>query len=436
MFPLPSNKIKRRKLPIITGNYHVVLFEEVPILFTGSNSFGGYIVGSSIEEDYSQSKEWYLHVVVTKDEFLGYTQGQITYRQLLDQAEIVYVLEKNVEPQKTIVYEFEWAEVPDEYKPSEDSYFPSYKAKPTLLYEASQLGGIADRNRATPEDANESLGATAKLLRSALGWLNWAFSLDGSVFAKPVTEGSFSIGYEIALNSNLFLNEGDCLRFINAYMSYLLTDYPSEAIGLVQSKYENLKKFNELFELSQSIGIQRTQGDEDLMTAKASLAKSIYQSTSVLFDLAKNVGINYQKYSVSNLTSVGQNSLGILDTEYKEQVRIALAAVNEAAKQPEVKLEEDEYPRTYKIHVYDFNKRTGNGIVDVREVEDDMKEKPDDLEIAEGNDPVARLHVLNYKKKGVTHLYTQSMHDGTYITVTGKAKRKPDKTIEEIVISE
>jgi hypothetical protein len=428
MFPITSDKIKCRRLPIITGNYHVVLFDDVPILFTGTNSFGGYIIGSSIDEDYEQCKEWYLHIVVTKEEFLNYTQGKVTYRNLLERSDNIYVLEKQTDTEKQVIYEIELSDIPEDYRPLDSSYYPSYKASPTMVYEASLLGGIADRNRATPEDASDSHNATTRLLRNALEWLHQEFNLSATVFAAPTTAGSFNINYELALSSNLLVREDDCLRFINAYITYLLGEYPNEVTALVQSRYDKLTKFNDLFDLSQSIGLQSVREDKDLAAAKAGLAKNIYNSTDVLYTLTKNIGVNYQKFSISNITIQGERSLGVVDTGYKEQIRIALAVVTEATKEPVTALIPDMFDRTYKIHVYDFNKKTGNGLADVRET--DADEGP------ESKEPVARLHVRNFKKRGALFKYTESLHEGTYISVIGKAKRRLDGTIEEIEVNE
>lgn len=428
MFPIASDKRKHKRLPIITGNYHVVLFDEVPILFTGTNDYGGHIVGSSIDEDYEQEKEWYFHIVVTKEEFLNYTQGRVTYRDLLEQSDNIYVIEKDTAIGKQIVYELGLSDIPEDYRPLDSSYYPSYKATPTIVYEASLLGGIADRNRATPEDASENHNATTQLLRNALEWLHQEFNLLASVFAVPATVGSFNINYELSLSSSLLVREDDCLRFINAYMSYLLGEYPNEASALVQLQFDKLTKFNDLFDLSQSIGIQSAHEDKDVAVAKVDLAKNIYGSTIALYALAKNIGVNYQKFSMSNITTQGEKSLGVVDVAYKEQVRLALVAVTDATKEPAEVLVSDVFERTYKIHVYDFNKKTGNGLADVREVEED--------EELEGKEPVARLHVRNFKKRGALFKYTESLHEGMYISVTGKAKRRPDDTIAEIEVTE
>lgn len=125
MFPIDFIQQERGALPVITGNRRDILFEEVPILFTGTNDFGGFIVGSSIDEDYDQGIEWYFHVVVTKEKFLDYTGGNVAYRQLLETSPYVYVLEKYVNTSEEIYYQINFETVPDEYKPLPNSFFPS-----------------------------------------------------------------------------------------------------------------------------------------------------------------------------------------------------------------------------------------------------------------------------------------------------------------------
>lgn len=431
MFTLPTTETKRKKLPIITGNHRVVLFDEVPILFTGTNDYGGYIVGSSIDEDYDAGKEWYFHSVVTRDEFLNYVRGKVTYRELLAQSECIYVLEKRAGNERPAVYEIEFAEIPESYRPLDSSYYPSYKAEPSLAYETSLIGGIADRGRATPEDAGEAYGAVAQLLKNAVEWLHKEFLIDATVFANPAGVGSFVVNYELSLSSSLFVEENETLRVVNAYLSYLLSRFPDEVVALVQKKHDNLAGFNELFGAAEET-LKRIWKDDEkrYAAAKEELARNVCGSALALHSLSKSIGVNYKSFAVSNITSQGEQSLGIADAEYKERIRYAMAIVKESLQEPIEALTSDQYNRTYKIRVYDFNKNSGNGRAYVIDAEEDEEIEP------KGDEPWAILHVRNFKRRGGTYHYTQSMHEDSWITVTGKAKRRADKTVAEIEVFE
>lgn len=441
MFPIDFIQQERGALPVITGNRRDILFEEVPILFTGTNDFGGFIVGSSIDEDYDQGIEWYFHVVVTKEKFLDYTGGNVAYRQLLETSPYVYVLEKYVNTSEEIYYQINFETVPDEYKPLPNSFFPSYKAQPSVLYEACLTGNLANYHLASPQDAFQNQLSSAGLFENALAVLHYHHRIQAQIWCRPATAASYDLNYEIQFGTNLFAQQEGSIEFINAYLSYLLGAFADEVSNLVQKRFDKTPEFNRVFEILLSIGLPQQNPDEDISTVKEALLESVFKTAPHLSTLAKHIGKNYTQFSINNVSNLGSQPLGTVDASFKDTTRIIEAVVAEVEPVANEQTTEDEQNRVYKVRVYDFNKRSGKGKVDVKEIADHAEtEKPEIKADLDDVDDVVRsvwLHVHNFKKKRWSILrYTQSMHEDQYITVIGKAKRKPDGTIVSIEVDE
>src|SRR5262245_12462076 len=124
MFALAQNKMVPSEFALIERDYTVLLFDEVPILFTGISKFNSRIIGTSIDEDYQIGVEWYFHLLVTDDEYDSYIRRRVSYFTLLSQAGAVYVVEIQRELDKVKVYLIAFSDIPKEYHPLESSYFP------------------------------------------------------------------------------------------------------------------------------------------------------------------------------------------------------------------------------------------------------------------------------------------------------------------------
>ena len=65
MFSISAAPVETN-IPLIVDNYRVLHYEdEDPILFVGTNQFGSWIIGSSVEEDDGKATERFFHVLVT-----------------------------------------------------------------------------------------------------------------------------------------------------------------------------------------------------------------------------------------------------------------------------------------------------------------------------------------------------------------------------------
>ena len=74
-------KMNNTRMPLITANWQVLHFDEVPILFTGTNALGNRIVGSSAAEDREHRFERFIHAVIDIKSYVAFIHQEITYKR-------------------------------------------------------------------------------------------------------------------------------------------------------------------------------------------------------------------------------------------------------------------------------------------------------------------------------------------------------------------
>jgi len=418
MFHVDATRRRKLRAPIITDNYELVLFDDAPILYTGTNAYGNYIIGSSIDEE--QDREWRFHLMVTEEEFFSFSQRRKSYRSLMEQSDSVFVMEFYPDSDTWWTYPLDFYDIPVDYRPLETSYYPLYKMKASFRYKAAMIGGIADRHLANPQEVSGTVKAFADLIGKNGAFLNSRYGLKSTVYMRPATASSFGINYEIQFEPHFFLAPEQGLRFVNKYLEYILNSYPKDAMGLLIANYDELPGFKELVDLAQEMSRAITDSDEDALKLKSDLAREISGSTGLILSLIKSVGTNYYKLAIANVIESGEAPLGVIGTDYKSQIEYTLAMI----KRQDDKSVPDPYPTTHTIRITGFNRRTGHGWAVIKPEAD----KPID-------DTPIRIKFARYKE-GLAIKYTKSLHSVTYISVVAVASRKGDRTITQLVIAE
>jgi len=444
MWNISQDKMVFHEGALLKGEREDFLFYDVPILFAGFNSKGERIIGSFIDVDEEKDTENYLHAIVDEDVYILFRDRLVSYPDALRKARQVFVISWLDPEQKPITYPLGFDEIPEDYRPKEDAFVPalSVKAVPeashiavtekvksaVCRYAAKMQGGIADLHRAIPDEASETYDTFKQLIKNGLSWLDRELNLDFSFYAIPETASSFSINYEIVVSRSFFIEDADSFRFLDAYLTYILKGYPNEVGGLIRSQFQDLKQFNELFDILLSTGQEVTRDEKALNDLRNGLAREICDSTETLYSFAKNIGNSFYRFTLSNESELGTSQLATVGSEYGQQIKEALIAVNEAQSEPKEILIPDQHSSTFVVGVYEFNKRSGNGRVYIRG-DESKDEKPTHSE------QWAFLKTKNLKKKQQTFDFTQSLHEETFITITGRAKRRLDGTIAEIEVT-
>ena len=411
MFSLSSEKNINTDYPLIVGGNQVLHFDEAPVLFSGVNRLGTRVIGSLIQNDYSNNKDYFFHVIVDDGAYAAFINQKLTYRDVLASARPVFIVEKNLESDEVAIYHYSLTDIPVEWLPTTLSYCPEQEMEPTFIYPVSLVGGLADLHRILPETAGKTQNLIAGFLRSPLKPLRKLKDINTEVYLQALPgkseiayAGSFKVNYNISVDPqqlSLFAKPQDYLSFLNAYISYCLSSLPSDAVALSEHNTTNLSKFNLLLEKYESlVGVSQRSKE----SVRDGFIGDVLKTASSLNAISDTIGEEYSQIVLANLSDGGEHPLGVINQDYREEMQIALIKVDEGAGKTIVK---DSEPRPYKIYIYDLNtdSRKGRALVE-HPIEMDRFMKP-------------TIKIDNVEQIAGTK-YTESLHLDKYIDVRGK----------------
>ena len=126
MFNIDKNKKVDIDLPIIEDNFHVLHYDEEPILYTGTNKYGNRILGSSVEESDDSKLSRFFHVIVDSQTYFDFIKQKISYLTVLQNSRSFFVIDKAFDESHQDIYLLDiLKDVPADYYPSQDSLCPS-----------------------------------------------------------------------------------------------------------------------------------------------------------------------------------------------------------------------------------------------------------------------------------------------------------------------
>ena len=164
VFRVNRSKFLSKRSALIEGEPNVVLFDGLPILFTGKNKLGNYIIGTSVRDDRKPSIERYFHVVTSPSEYRRFHAGFVSYLDLLREADPIYVVDRVGKSRKEQVGTIEFSDIPPQYLPTEHSYLPTHLHKPVLVdVDKGEYAALdADDFRPTVPTSNQQMTETNK----------------------------------------------------------------------------------------------------------------------------------------------------------------------------------------------------------------------------------------------------------------------------------
>lgn len=399
-------------LPLIVSNYRVLLCDEgLPILFTGTNRYGTYIIGSSVDENYENGVERYFHILVEKTDYLLFSTRKVSYLELLRRAKPIFTVDKLINRDANIISQINFDEIPDDYRPSEQALYPVSAHEPTYKYSTSLIGGLADTNHAVPEDVSETQNSIAEAIDSAMNTLKHWLGVEHQTLLQPTTAGSFTINYEVRLKDfpSLFHTETEYLQYLNDFLAYCFDDLPEDSNQLANLNIEGLEGFNNLIHRLYDLnaGVKPTAEEETEL--KSSLIQDITETSRALQTAAKVVGKNYKSLAVTNLAADGDHALGIINEDYQRKIKDTVLVLNESVVIKQIEARHDEV-KEYTVHVFDFNKNKGTGWGYMLVPEN------------ETNQQTVRITVTPYEPISPS-IYTTSLDQNKFIKVRGVLKK-------------
>lgn len=416
MFKVSRTRLFQYDWPLITSGYRELLFDDMPILFVGRNDVGEHVIGSSVDENHKIGIERYFHIVVSEDDYEAYFGGKRSYRALLEKARPIFVIDRYYRSGKWKIYHYVLGEVPEEYRPSEHSYVPRSAYQPSGLYEFPLDGGIADQHRAFPSDVAKTQNYVAEFLGSGLSTLQHYLDLKFSTFSRPSYPSSYGMAFEVSLDSEptLFVTAEDCWDYLNAYIVYCLQYLPREAPYLINGEHKN-SQFSQL--VSKASALMNKLGVADQLNSeiRESVRVDVMKAPELISGLAATVGSHYGSLRISN----NDFPLGKIDDSYVRQFLPTMEHLSELVAETSL---EDTVVSEFEIHVYDFNKNTGKGFADLKQVF--------------GETVPVRLTIEKYDASSQARKFTGSEHEATFIRVKGRLTRLNGQPQKIIVIED
>lgn len=359
MFPVTHSKFINRKAALIDGEPNIILFDETPILFTGRNKYGNHIIGTRVRESRESEDERYFHVMVTPEDFRLFSLGFKSYLELLKEADEIFVIDRDRKARDS-VGTIEFQNIPQQFLPTEHSFFPKELLEPSIEYSMKIEGGSADYHLADPAHINIVQANIAQYLEKPLNALKRWLDFGTHTQLAPATARSYGINFVISLLGvpEIVVQREALLQFVNEFTAYCFDSLPKEVDALLNPELDlQSPEFDRLFEKAATLAsihaIGQDRADRLRGELKTALRKDVLAVPQILEEVAEVITTNYSSLNLNNQDL----PLGRIDTEFNETLEEVIAKVEQ--------ITVDDRAKSFKIMVYSFNKHSGKGRADV-----------------------------------------------------------------------
>lgn len=408
MFEIKTSSIKN-DLPVIVSNYSTILFDEEPILFSGTNKYGNIILGSFVDEDDSAGFHRFFHALIDDATYSNFVHKKISYLEILKNEKTpIYVVDKKYDNSIINIFLIDFTEIPQQYIPLENSYCPQFNKEYGLEFVVSLKGKLADMKLALPSEISNIQNAFAKFLESSVKPLK-TLSPSPLIYQKAYTEGSFRLNFSIDLNENsLFpLSQPLIGEYVTKYLEYCVSHLHDEANIIFKGKPISATNFTLLKDKLKSVydSSQAKLPDNIEYVVKDELAAS----ASSFSKITENIGMHFTGMEFLSKSGETDSPIGFIDDSYKGYY----SEITQVIEEVEVSHEDDE-PMDYTICIYHLNtkSRTGNAYI---------YNLGSDKEMSQPRITITGDDSLEGSK------FTESLHLNKWIQVKAKAKRKENK---------
>jgi hypothetical protein len=133
---IAENKLSESKLPVIVKETYKEIFvemhDEVCILFIAKNENGDYILGSLINE-YDEIKSYaYFHTVTSLEYLQLFLNRKMSLIEVMKESLGIWVHLKNWTNNHESIYCIPLSNIPGDFLPLKDSYYPEFLENITL----------------------------------------------------------------------------------------------------------------------------------------------------------------------------------------------------------------------------------------------------------------------------------------------------------------
>jgi hypothetical protein len=404
-----QEKMVITELILISDNYRVLLFDDEPILFSGTNVFGNRILGSSIDEDYEKKIEQYFHIIVDPKTYFDFINKKISYYSILKNSKRIFIVEKSFDKSEINSYPIDFNSIPKEYLPSEDTFCPDCEIQPSSSYTLRLEGRLADKHYALPNVLSGILKAFTDFIKSAFSGLK-GISLKPNVLISPYASGSFNITFNVDFENeqlDLYRDNETYSIFLKDYLKYCIDYLPLEVDNIFTPDGHDAVYFEALLKKYQDIYSKSFLNIPP--DTRAALLEEIKLSSNEMIELTGNVGSGFTSITLSNYVDDKEYPISFIDSTVKDTVNKTDSIIESKT----TISERDEKPVPYELHIFQLNTNTRNGTANLKIKDVDEM-------------PKFRLHIDGEEILEGTK-YTESLHLNKWIKVTGTAHRVDNK---------
>jgi len=395
----------------IKSSYKTLHFDEVPVLFSGVNTYGNKIIGSHLEDDDDEKRSWFIHTIVTNQDFYSFLHRKKSYLDLLKDSNSIFLIEKTYSNNLVGGYSISFDHIPDDYRPLPNSYCPITQNKKSFAFSLALKGKLADANLAIAEEVSHIQNAFATLIEETLKGIR-GFELKPKALLQPYSPGSFRINLEVQIEKNkkntLFPIDAPFEEYVQELLKYLTTSFVEDKKAILEHakfKSEELLELEKVFlSLYEKSHIKPPTNIHDELDA------NIKQASNNLEKITDDIGQHYDEIEFLNVLPQGEEHISYIDKEYSEKFQNIIEEIQSATRELVV----DNDFQTYSIYIYHLNtdSRQGNALIK-NFGEDDGMSKPK-FKIS-GDEPLEGTR------------FTESLHLSKFIQVSAKAKRVGQK---------
>lgn len=409
---IPNNDTIKTDIISIVDNYKVLHYDELPILYIGTNKFGNKIIGSLLEEDDDNKYFYKLHTILSNKEYFDFVSKKISYLDLLRNSKSICLVIETYSFEVVKAYDYEFNKIPKDYLPLENSFCPSINSNNSLSYSISLKGKLADMNKAIANEVSKIQNVFTEFIEDRIKVLK-GFDAKPQALLEPYTPGSFKINFDLEIKHQskkpqLFFQLANFDEYINQYINYLGTEFYNDKSYFIngESPSKSLKELeNILVKLYDKTQIKKPKDINQF------LKKDIKKSISTFEEITEEVGDNFISAEIININTDFEKPLAFIDKNFSEQFQSVVEDIEISTTK---ELFEDNDYNDYNIYIYHLNtdNRTGNAFIKSFNKDDEMSKPKIKIE---GDESLE------------TTKYTESIYLNKWITVKAKAKRIGEK---------
>ncbi len=406
-------RIHYKAIFTITSNYRVFHYDDVPILYMGTNTTNTKILGSFIKENIETDTFYYFHVQISNKQYTSFIQKKKTYLEILKESDAVFIVEKDINDNFINTYCVPFEFIPADFLPNENTYCPNTELVVGRNYSFSMNGLLADLHEAYTSQVSLISKSGEKMLRTIIDSVGIK-DLGYEVHQVPFSEGSFRINFNLIpkqkpQQTSMLRHETELHEYVNAFLSYSVNELPSEAANLGRKEIDNTK-FKEqvhakLISLYQASALNTSLINSDKLIETAI---SVSQEFETVCD---NLGKGFNEIEILSIKDDGAfNQIGLLDNEFSNSVEIANFTIDNIVNPT---TEDSDYLE-YEIQVFNLNTDKRKGNANIYNFKDNTRMDTPKI-IIEGDEPLSGTD------------FTESMHLTKWIKVKAKASKSPEK---------